>query len=105
MKSIIFGKSTPVSLVDSLYITIVSLSMVFFILILISMLLYLLKYLPQEKQNIKKEQVKEVKNNTRIKPEDVKDEKMRIALMVASIECAKENENAFIRVKSIREIK
>ena len=49
MKSIIFGSSL-VGFWDSVYISVVSMLIVFFVLIFISYILSLLKYLPQEQK-------------------------------------------------------
>ncbi|MBC2857375.1 OadG family protein [Cetobacterium sp. 2A] len=110
MNSNIFGGDGMISLNSSLYITFVSMVIVFFVLILISAILSLFKYIPAEKVEIKKSgtnaptpapvAVAEKSFN----PEDIKDEKMLVAMMVASIEAASDDENAYIRVKSIKEL-
>ena len=106
---ILYGNS-PITFGDSLWITIVSMAIVFLVLILISSILSLLKYLPVEKEKTenKKNINKPVLNNSsislaenkKIKPEDIKDDRM----LAAVIDAAGETENAYIRVKSIKEI-
>lgn len=107
MKSIIFGNS-EVTILDSLYITVVSLFIVFFILVLISFILSLFKYIPKENKNesinnnVSSSTTKE--NKKIFRAEDIKDEKMRIAVMVATMEATKENENSNIRIINVREL-
>ena len=110
---ILYGNS-PITFGDSLWITIVSMAIVFLVLILISSILSLLKYLPagkgkkENKKNINKSGVSNssvsLAENKKIKPEDIKDDRMLAAVTVAVIDAAGETENAYIRVKSIREI-
>lgn len=110
MNSSIFGGGKVIHLGDSIYITVVSMAIVFFVLILISALLSLFKYIPAEKKTetpVKKPVAPTTPApaaEKRFNPEDIKDEKMLVAMMVASIEAAKEHENAYIRVKSIKEL-
>ncbi|MCJ8342764.1 MAG: OadG family protein [Cetobacterium sp.] len=107
MNSSIFGNSV-ISLGDSIFITVVSMAIVFFILVVISAVLSTFKYIPAEKKEVKPETKKPVAPTPvvekRFSPEDIKDENMLVAMMVASIEAAKNNENAYIRVKSIKEL-
>jgi len=110
---ILYGNS-PITFGDSLWITIVSMAIVFLVLILISSILSLLKYLPAEKEktenkkNINKSVVcnssVSLAENKKIKPEDIKDDRMLAAVTAAVIDTAGETENAYIRVKSIKEI-
>ena len=106
MNSSIFGNSV-ISLGDSIFITVVSMGIVFFILVLISAILSAFKFIPAEKKvevaETKKSVAAPVVEN-RFRPEDIKDENMLVAMMVASIEASKNNENAYIRVKSIKEL-
>ncbi len=46
---ILFGNS-PITLLDSLFITVVSMAIVFFVLILISFILSLFKYIPSKEE-------------------------------------------------------
>lgn len=97
------------SLGDSLFITVIAMTIVFFILILIASILGLFKYIPQEKvlanNNLTKENNSEISNETKkFNPDDIKDENMIVAMLVASIEAANEDENAYIRVRNIKEI-
>ena len=106
---IIYGNS-PITFGDSLVITVVSMLTVFLVLILISFILSLLKYLPSEKKvtENKKVTVKPSENSIsegkKIGPEDIKDEKMLAAVAAAVIDAAGEIDNAYIKVRSIREV-
>ena len=109
---IIYGDS-PITFGDSLVITVVSMLTVFLVLILISFILSLLKYLPSEKKvtENKKVTVKPLADafsvsseGKKIGPEDIKDEKMLAAVAAAVIDAAGEIDNAYIKVRSIREV-
>ena len=110
---IIYGDS-PITFGDSLIITVVSMLTVFLVLILISFILSLLKYIPSEKKvsENKKVAVKPLENQfhvslsggKKVRPEDIKDEKMLAAVAAAVIDAAGETDNAYIKVRSIREI-
>ncbi|WP_304181281.1 OadG family protein [Leptotrichia trevisanii] len=121
MKSILFGNSA-VSIGDAVYITVVSMLIVFFILFLISFVLSFFKYFPNSEQinqntvnkkindsrtfqNSEKTDSKRTANEKKFSIEKIKDETMMAAMMAALIEAAGENENCFIRVKNVREIK
>lgn len=97
------------SLGDSLFITVIAMAIVFFILILIASILGLFKYIPQEEIVTKNNEVKENNpkdaiKNKKFNPDEIKDENMIIAMLVASIDAANEDENAYIRVRNIKEI-
>ena len=114
---IIYGDS-PITFGDSLIITVVSMLTVFLVLILISFILSLLKYIPSEKKvrENKKVAVKPLENQfhvssetpvsggKKVRPEDIKDEKMLAAVAAAVIDAAGETDNSYIKVRSIREI-
>ena len=121
MKSILFGDSA-VSFGDAIYITIVSMAIVFFILFLISFVLSFFKYLSNSEnenqntvnkktdnnkilQNSEKFESKNFENGQKFSMEKIKDETMLAAMMAALIEAAGDNENCYIRVKNVREIK
>ena len=122
MKSILFGNSV-VSFKDAIYITIVSMAIVFFILLLISFVLSFFKYFSSknDKNNIqinkklnKHNEILEnldefdKKKNEKYKKfnmEKIKDETMLAAMMAALIEAAGDNKDSRIRIKNIREIK
>ncbi len=120
MKSILFG-SSAVSIGDAIYITVVSMLIVFFILFLISFMLSFFKYfsnseeLKQDTLNKKtnnnilqkseKDNLKKLDNEEKFSMEKIKDETMLAAMMAALIEAAGDNENCYIRVKNIRQIK
>ncbi len=110
MNSIIFGDRF-VSFSDSLYITVVSMSIVFSALVLICFFVSCMKYIPQEKV-VEKISTKK-RETTKVVPQTMKEEKqeinyedenIRLALMVASMEAAAEDENAYIKIRSIKEI-
>lgn len=108
---IIYGDS-PISLGDSLWVTIISMLIVFLVLVLISFILSFLKYITSEKKEIKtvkssteSNTVVSLSESRKLKPEDIKDDKMLAAVSVAVMEAAGEIENAYIRIKSIREIR
>lgn len=98
---------------DAIFISIVSMAIVFLVLILISFLLSLLKFIPTEKNTISKENKKTVvtpsvsqtkKQVKKISAEDIKDDRMLAAVAVAVMEAAGNTPNAYIRVKSIKEL-
>ena len=102
---IIYGDS-PITFGDSLIITVVSMLTVFLVLILISFILSLLKYIPSEKKlsENKKVAVKPLENEFHVYSENIKDEKMLAAVAAAVIDAVGETDNAYIKVRSIREI-
>ena len=98
---------------DTIFISIVSMAIVFLVLILISFLLSLLKFIPTEKKTVSKENKKTVvtpsvnqteKQVKKISAEDIKDDRMLAAVAVAVMEAAGNTPNAYIRVKSIKEL-
>lgn len=106
-----------ISMVESLVVTAICMGVVFFVLIIISQILSLFKYIPgkDEKKSVKsgnngnvqrKANVAAVNNiqEKKFNPDDIKDENMQIAMLVASIEAAEENEGAYIKIRGIREI-
>ena len=120
MKSILFG-SSAVTFADAIYISAVSMLIVFFILFLISFMLSFFKYFSNfegESEDNKKtndnkilekseklSSEKELDKREKFSMEKIKDETMLAAMMAALIEAAGENENCCIRVKSVKEIK
>lgn len=117
MKSIIFGDH-PVSFLDSIYITVVSMTIVFAVLVIISVVLYFMKYIPSDEKEAKGKEQKNAGGsspaNTVLQSAqgsietsqkiDYEDEFVRLAIMVASMEAAAEDENAYIRVRSVKQI-
>lgn len=98
---------------DAIFISIVSMAIVFLVLILISFLLSLLKFIPTEKNTVSKENKKTVvtpsvsqtkKQVKKISAEDIKDDRMLAAVAVAVMKAAGNTPNAYIRVKSIKEL-
>jgi len=98
---------------DAIFISIVSMAIVFLVLILISFLLSLLKFIPTEKNTVSKENKKTVvtpsvsqtkKQVKKISAEDIKDDRMLAAVVVAVMEAAGNTPDAYIRVKSIKEL-
>lgn len=98
---------------DAIFISIVSMAIVFLVLILISFLLSLLKFIPTGKNTVSKENKKTVvtpsvsqtkKQVKKISAEDIKDDRMLAAVAVAVMEAAGNTPNAYIRVKSIKEL-
>lgn len=98
---------------DAIFISIVSMAIVFLVLILISFLLSLLKFIPTEKNTVSKENKKTVvtpsvsqtkKQVKKISAENIKDDRMLAAVAVAVMEAAGNTPNAYIRVKSIKEL-
>jgi len=113
MKSILFG-SSAVTFADAIYITIVSMLVVFFILFLISFVLSFFKYFTNYEVKNGDIQNKEIKDNKILEKSDkkqkfnmekIKDETMLAAMMAALIEAAGDNKDSRIRIKNIREIK
>ena len=116
MKSILFGNSA-VTFADAIYITIVSMLIVFFILFLISFVLSFFKYfsayeektsdIENNKRNDGKilEKQQKLDSEQKFNMEKIKDETMLAAMMAALIEAAGDNKDSRIRIKNIREIK
>ena len=110
MKSILFGNSA-VTFSDAIYITVVSMLIVFFILFLISFVLSFFKYFSayEEKntdiENKKRNDGKILEKQQKLDSEKIKDETMLAAMMAALIEAAGDNKDSRIRIKNIREIK
>ena len=116
MKSILFGNSA-VSFGDAIYITVVSMSIVFFILLLISFVLSFFKYFSnKENQNVVNEKINDtntLKNlesenlntNEKFSIEKIKDETMLVALLTALVDASENNKDCEIKVKNIKEIK
>lgn len=120
MKNIIFGDNI-VTFADSLYITVISMTIVFIILLLISELLNLLKIVAKfgGKEEIKssnKGTTKKEKKEKVIEKEAVKcyefenlkykvdDEKVRLAILTASIHATEELGHSNVRINYVREI-
>lgn len=116
MKSILFGNSA-VTFADAIYITVVSMLIVFFILFLISFVLSFFKYfsayeeknvdIENKKRNDSKilEKQQKLDSEQKFNMEKIKDETMLAAMMAALIEAAGDNKDSRIRIKNIREIK
>ena len=116
MKSILFGNSA-VTFADAIYITVVSMLIVFFILFLISFVLSFFKYfsayeeknadIEHKKRNDSKilEKQQKLDSEQKFNMEKIKDETMLAAMMAALIEAAGDNKDSRIRIKNIREIK
>ena len=116
MKSILFGNSA-VTFADAIYITVVSILIVFFILFLISFVLSFFKYfsayeeknvdIENKKRNDSKilEKQQKLDSEQKFNMEKIKDETMLAAMMAALIEAAGDNKDSRIRIKNIREIK
>ena len=116
MKSILFGNSA-VTFADAIYITVVSMLIVFFILFLISFVLSFFKYfsayeeknvdIENKKRNDGKilEKQQKLDSEQKFNMEKIKDETMMAAMMAALIEAAGDNKDSRIRIKNIREIK
>lgn len=102
---IIYGDSL-VTIKDALFITFIGLSIVFCILILLSLILSLLKYVPASEEKKVKKDVKKVstQENTKFDINKITDEKMLAAIIVATMEEAKENDGAYIKVRNVKEI-
>lgn len=102
---IIYGDSL-VTIKDALFITFIGLSIVFCILILLSLILSLLKYVPESEEKKVKKDVKKVstQENTKFDVNKITDEKMLAAIIVATMEEAKENDGAYIKVRNVKEI-
>lgn len=100
-----------ITLINALEITVISMFIVFFILSILSYVLSLFKFIPQEKENKetakkvepKREVEKEIKRE-KFDPSTIKDESMLVAMMVATIEASGEEKNSTVRVVGIREI-
>lgn len=122
MKSILFGNSV-VSFKDAIYITIVSMAIVFFILLLISFVLSFFKYFSSKNdenniqinkklnkhneilENLDEFDKKKNEKYKKFNMEKIKDETMLAALMAALIDASENNENCYIKVRNIKEIK
>ena len=116
MKSILFGNSA-VTFADAIYITVVSMLIVFFILFLISFVLSFFKYfsayeeknvdIENKKRNDGKilEKQQKLDSEQKFNMEKIKDETMLAGMMAALIEAAGDNKDSRIRIKNIMEIK
>ena len=120
MKSILFG-NLAVTFTDAVYISIVSMLIVFFILFLISFMLSFFKYFSnfegRSKDSKKTNDNKVMKKTEKLSNEGkldkketfnmekIKDETMMAAMMAALIEAAGDNKNSRIKIRNIREIK
>ena len=85
-----------ITLKETLEITFSSMIIVFSILALIMAVIYLFKFLPEEKQDLipkKKESI----------PFEEMDEDMKVAVLVATIECQNEYKKN-VRLKSVKRI-
>ena len=108
MKSILFGNSA-VSFGDAIYITVVSMLIVFFILLLISFVLSFFKYFSNEKeQNTINEKINDTNTLKNLESENLNtNEKfsMLVALLTALVDASENNKDCEIKVKNIKEIK
>ena len=115
MKSILFGISA-VSFGDAIYITVVSMLIVFFILLLISFVLSFFKYFSNEKEQntinekndintLKNLEFENLNTNEKFSIEKIKDETMLVALLTALVDASENNKDCEIKVKNIKEIK
>lgn len=115
MKSILFGNSA-VSFGDAIYITVVSMLIVFFILLLISFVLSFFKYFSNEKEQntinekndintLKNLEFENLNTNEKFSIEKIKDETMLVALLTALVDASENNKDCEIKVKNIKEIK
>ena len=120
MKSILFG-NLAVTFTDAVYISVVSMLIVFFILFLISFMLSFFKYFSnfegknednkktndnrilEKSEKLSSE--KELDKKEKFSMEKIKDETMMAAMMAALIEAAGDNKNSRIKIRSIREIR
>ena len=90
---------------DAIFISIVSMAIVFLVLILISFLLSLLKFIPTEKKTVVTPSVSQTEKQVKkISAEDIKDDRILAAVAVAVMEAAGNTPNAYIQVKSIKEL-
>lgn len=108
-----FGKY--LSLLDSLLVTAICMGIVFLVLIIIAYILSLFEHIPKNLSNTHKKNIgQETINNavkksndaieTTLNPEKITDENMVIAMLVASMEAAEENDGAYIKIRNIKEI-
>lgn len=99
-----------ISLITSLEITLISMLVVFSILSILAFILSLFKHIPAEKviKEIKKAPLKndipKKVEREKFDPSKITDERMLVAMMVASIEAAGENKDSNIRVVGIKEL-
>ncbi len=96
-----------ITLTDSLFITVLSITIVFVILLLIALAITSFKYIFKEETTIKNEEP--LKKDDALKKivnldDVVKDENMLVATLVASIESNNNDEDKKYRVLSIKEI-
>lgn len=98
-----------ISLMTALEITVLSMFVVFLILSLLAFILSLFKHIPQEKivenkvkpkQDLKTEPVQRAKFD----PSKITDERMLVAMLVATIEASKDENNSNVRVVGIKEL-
>ncbi|MGL4391985.1 MAG: OadG family protein [Fusobacteriaceae bacterium] len=85
------------SLFEALKVSGISMGIVFFVLSLISFMLYLFKFI---KNPAKKSEPEKITKDF----DKIKDEEANVAIIMASILAAEDTEGANIKIKSIREI-
>lgn len=104
------------SLADSLLVTAICMGIVFVVLMIVAYILSLFKHIPKDTTNtqVKKEILEKPKNNIAknskesikavFNPNEITDENMIVAMLVASMEAAENNDGAYIKIRNIREI-
>lgn len=124
MKNIIYGDAV-INISDSLYITLVSMLIVFLILFIISVFLYLFKFIPKEKVTAGNSKEKRINTNKKSVENKVSESKMNekekinflnlkdkyndkniaLAIMTACIDASEEMKIENIKINYVREIK
>ncbi|MGF7109177.1 OadG family protein [Treponema pedis] len=93
-----------IGITEAVYITSVSMAVVFVVLILISLIVSFMKYIPKEKTVSDKKLKKETDTNTGKHRINYGDEKIRVAAAVAAMEAAGEKDGAVIHIRSVKEL-
>ena len=111
MNNIMFDGTQSITIGNSIFITIISMSIVFFVLSLISFTLSFFKYMPLDAVESKVKKDKKTSTTSAYKEEkifdssNIKDDRMRAAIIVATIEASSETEEeVYIKINSVKEL-
>lgn len=94
-----------ITILKAIEITILSMGIVFFILGILTIILNFFKFI-KIKEKIEENNLVEKKKieTKKFTEQDIKDENMKIAMMIASIEFSENYKNYKVRIKNVREI-
>ena len=98
-----------INLKDAFILSIFCILIVFFVLMVISLSVNLIRIFMYKQEDLSKtkytsEMKKRLEENHNLKFDEIKDDDMLIAAFVASIDAIEENDNKTVRIKSIKRI-